>query len=81
MYRRFFEGVCPESIYFGGGTSNLYSWSQIVELMNIVRSVFPVLSGITEVTLEGHSANIYAGKAGHDEESRGEPHQRRCPAI
>jgi len=53
MYRSFFEGVCPESIYFGGGTSNLYNSSQIVELMNIVRTVFPAFNDSTEVTLEG----------------------------
>jgi oxygen-independent coproporphyrinogen-3 oxidase len=53
MYREVFEGECPESVYFGGGTSNLYHSPQLVELMNIVRSVFPALDGSQEITLEG----------------------------
>jgi oxygen-independent coproporphyrinogen III oxidase len=53
MYRDFFEGEAPESIYFGGGTSNLYKVPQIIELMGIVRGVFPGLSTSAEITLEG----------------------------
>jgi oxygen-independent coproporphyrinogen-3 oxidase len=53
MYRRRFEAESPESIYFGGGTSNLYQSAQLVELMNIVRSVFPALQHDAEITLEG----------------------------
>jgi oxygen-independent coproporphyrinogen III oxidase len=53
LYRDFFEGEAPESIYFGGGTSNLYKVPQIIELMDIVRGVFPRLSTSAEITLEG----------------------------
>jgi oxygen-independent coproporphyrinogen-3 oxidase len=53
MYREFFEGESPDSIYFGGGTANLYRPSQIVELMAIVREVFPRLRADAEITLEG----------------------------
>ena len=53
MYRGFFEGESPESIYFGGGTSNLYHPAQLIELMGIVREVFPQMNASTEITLEG----------------------------
>jgi oxygen-independent coproporphyrinogen-3 oxidase len=53
MYREFFENDSPESIYFGGGTSNLYQSPQLIELMEIVRAVFPALSPDAEITLEG----------------------------
>jgi oxygen-independent coproporphyrinogen III oxidase len=53
MYREFFENDNPESIYFGGGTANLYHAPQLVELMKIVRGVFPAIGANTEITLEG----------------------------
>ena len=52
MFRRFFEGEELASIYFGGGTSNLYHADQYADLMGIVRSVFDIPPQI-EVTLEG----------------------------
>lgn len=53
MYRPFLEGTPLMSVYFGGGTSNLYRADQYARLLQIVRSVFPNLDGETEVTLEG----------------------------
>ncbi len=52
MFRPYFEGDELASIYFGGGTSNLYKADQYAVLMDIVRSVFPVPPDL-EVTLEG----------------------------
>jgi oxygen-independent coproporphyrinogen-3 oxidase len=52
MFRPYFEGDALASIYFGGGTSNLYKADQYAVLMDIVRSVFPVPPHL-EVTLEG----------------------------
>src|SRR5881296_776913 len=53
LYRPFLEGPPLTSIYFGGGTSNLYRADQYARLLQPVRSIFPRLSGDTEVTLEG----------------------------
>ena len=53
MYRRFFENDRPSSVYFGGGTSNLYKAGQYDRLLGIVRQVFPELAPGTEITLEG----------------------------
>ncbi|MYD86593.1 MAG: radical SAM protein, partial [Acidobacteria bacterium] len=52
MFRPHLEGAELASIYFGGGTSNLYKADQYAALMNIVRGVFDVPPDI-EVTLEG----------------------------
>ena len=52
LFRPYLEGAELSSIYFGGGTSNLYKADQYARLMDIVRGVFDVPSGI-EVTLEG----------------------------
>ena len=52
LFRPHLEGAELASIYFGGGTSNLYKADQYAELMNIVRGVFDVPPDI-EVTLEG----------------------------
>ena len=52
MFRPYLEGAELASIYFGGGTSNLYKADQYAALMDIVRGVFDVPSDI-EVTLEG----------------------------
>lgn len=53
MYREYFAGERLASIYFGGGTSNLYKADQYATLLDIVRAVFPALGPETEVTLEG----------------------------
>ncbi len=52
MFRPYLEGAELASIYFGGGTSNLYKADQYATLMDIVRGVFDVPRGV-EVTLEG----------------------------
>jgi oxygen-independent coproporphyrinogen-3 oxidase len=52
MYRRYFEGQPLATVYFGGGTSNLYKADQYERLLDIVRGIFP-LGPETEVTLEG----------------------------
>jgi len=53
MYRGFFEGEEVSSLYFGGGTSNLYKAEQYPRLMDIVRKVFPRFAKNATVTLEG----------------------------
>jgi oxygen-independent coproporphyrinogen-3 oxidase len=52
MFRDHFAGTELASIYFGGGTSNLYKPDQYPRLMDIVRGVFDIPPHI-EVTLEG----------------------------
>ena len=52
LFRPYLEGAELASIYFGGGTSNLYKAEQYAALMDIVRGVFDVPLDI-EVTLEG----------------------------
>ena len=52
LYRPHLEHAELASIYFGGGTSNLYKADQYAELMRIVRDVVEVPPQI-EVTLEG----------------------------
>jgi oxygen-independent coproporphyrinogen-3 oxidase len=52
IYRPFVEGTPLTSVYFGGGTSNLYRADQYARLLRLVRGLFPVLDGV-EITLEG----------------------------
>ena len=52
LFRDHFKGAELASIYFGGGTSNLYKADQYSRLMDIVRGVFEIPPHI-EVTLEG----------------------------
>lgn len=52
-YQHFFEGEQPASIYFGGGTSNLYKPDDYHRLMQIVRGVFPTIPSGIEITMEG----------------------------
>ncbi|HJN46373.1 MAG: radical SAM protein [Vicinamibacterales bacterium] len=52
LFRDHFAGAELASIYFGGGTSNLYKPDQYPRLMEIVRGVFDIPPHI-EVTLEG----------------------------
>jgi oxygen-independent coproporphyrinogen-3 oxidase len=52
MYRPFLEGTPLTSVYFGGGTSNLYRADQYGRLLGLVRGLFPVLDDL-EITLEG----------------------------
>ncbi len=52
MYRPFLEGTPLTSVYFGGGTSNLYRADQYARLLRLVRALFPSLDG-PEITVEG----------------------------
>ena len=52
MFRPYLGSVELASIYFGGGTSNLYKADQYAQLMDIVRGVFEIPPNI-EITLEG----------------------------
>lgn len=52
LFRPYLEDADLASIYFGGGTSNLYKAEQYAVLMDIVRGVFDVPADI-EITLEG----------------------------
>ena len=52
LFRPYLEGAEVASVYFGGGTSNLYRPDQYRALMDVVRGVFDVPPGV-EVTLEG----------------------------
>src|SRR6266542_4300147 len=45
MYRRFLEGTALRSVYFGGGTSNLYRADQYSRLLELVHSLFPNVDG------------------------------------
>ena len=52
MFRPYLGGAELASVYFGGGTSNLYKADQYPQLMDMVRDLFDVPAQI-EVTLEG----------------------------
>ncbi len=52
LFRDHFAGAELASIYFGGGTSNLYKPHQYARLMEIVGGVFDIPPDI-EITLEG----------------------------
>jgi oxygen-independent coproporphyrinogen-3 oxidase len=53
LYRPFLGGSPLTSVYFGGGTSNLYRADQYARLLHAVRNLFTIERGETEVTLEG----------------------------
>jgi len=53
MYRPFVARTPLTSVYFGGGTSNLYRADQYARLLQLVRNLFPDLGGDTEVTCIG----------------------------
>lgn len=53
MYRTFVADNPLGSIYFGGGTSNLYKADQYGKLLDIVASVFGTIPADIEITLEG----------------------------
>tara|TARA_B100000029_G_scaffold505073_2_gene585111 strand:- start:2322 stop:3713 length:1392 start_codon:yes stop_codon:yes gene_type:complete len=52
MFRPYLGGAELASVYFGGGTSNLYKADQYPQLMDMVRDMFDVPPQL-EVTLEG----------------------------
>jgi len=53
MFRDFFAGETPQTVYIGGGTPNLMKPVQYTRMMDIVRTVFPGLSRQAPVTMEG----------------------------
>lgn len=53
MYEGLFTEDQVSSIYFGGGTSNLYKAEHYPRLMSIVRKVFPTFRDDAVITLEG----------------------------
>lgn len=53
MYGDAFEDHPLGAVYFGGGTSNLYKTGKYVELMKLVRKLFPVVEPDADMTLEG----------------------------
>ena len=52
-YQEFFDGDELASIYFGGGTSNLYKPDDYHRLFEVVKGVFPTIPRGIEITLEG----------------------------
>lgn len=53
LYKGRFNEVLPQSVYIGGGTPNLMKPAQYLRLMEIVADVFPRLSELPPITLEG----------------------------
>jgi oxygen-independent coproporphyrinogen III oxidase len=53
LFRDFFAGTTPETVYIGGGTPNLLRPNQYTRLMEIIRGVFPGVATGVPVTLEG----------------------------
>lgn len=53
MYRDGVLGLPLGAVFFGGGTSNLYKAEKYHELMDLVRSLFPVIPDYVDITLEG----------------------------
>lgn len=53
MYQRYLGKMKVKSIYFGGGTANLYKAEQYPKIMEIVRKVFPDLAMDITITMEG----------------------------
>jgi len=53
MYRDGVLGLPLGAVFFGGGTSNLYKVEKYYELMDLVRSLFPVIPDYVDITLEG----------------------------
>ena len=82
LFRPYLGETELASIYFGGGTSNLYRPDQYAELMQIVRDLFDVPPDV-EVTLEGipqtfSRAKLSAMKAaGIKPDQHGRPAARR----
>jgi oxygen-independent coproporphyrinogen-3 oxidase len=53
MYKEALQGQMLGAVYFGGGTSNLYKEPMYPRLMELVRTLFPVISPEVDITLEG----------------------------
>ncbi len=53
MYKDALKGIPLGAVFFGGGTSNLYKAEKYVELMDLVRDLFPDIPAYVDITLEG----------------------------
>jgi oxygen-independent coproporphyrinogen-3 oxidase len=53
MYKDALGGATLRTVYFGGGTSNLYKAPMYPELMALVRDLFPAIGPEVDITLEG----------------------------
>jgi oxygen-independent coproporphyrinogen-3 oxidase len=53
MHHGAFSGQRLQSVYFGGGTSNLYKEPMYPRLMELVRELFPDIGPDVNITLEG----------------------------
>lgn len=53
MYRDAMQGKTLGAVYFGGGTSNLYKAPMYLDLMRLVRDLFPDIAPAVDITLEG----------------------------
>ena len=53
MLKPSLEGQNLHSVYFGGGTSNLYKPEKYYELMDLVRELFPIIDSRVDITMEG----------------------------
>ena len=52
-YKEALKGIPLGAVFFGGGTSNLYKENKYMDLMNLVRDLFPDIPGYVDITLEG----------------------------
>ena len=53
MYKEALQGIPLGAVFFGGGTSNLYKDTKYIELMDLVRDLFPTIPDYVDITLEG----------------------------
>jgi len=53
MYKEALQGIPLGAVFFGGGTSNLYKEDKYMQLMDLVRDLFPDIPAYVDVTLEG----------------------------
>jgi oxygen-independent coproporphyrinogen-3 oxidase len=53
MYKEALAGQTLKSVFFGGGTSNLYKEPMYPKLMEMVRELFPSIGPEVDITLEG----------------------------
>ncbi len=62
MHKEALAGQRLESVYFGGGTSNLYKETMYPKLMELVRDLFPDFGPEVDLTLEGIPAAVHREK-------------------
>lgn len=52
-YKEALQGIPLGAVFFGGGTSNLYKEDKYLQLMDLVRDLFPDIPAYVDITLEG----------------------------